>query len=221
MRVDPQDNVWIVDQMSTQVIKFDPNGRVQMILSRKPEAMNVPRCRGSIRFRRESPSFSRFQPAAGGQRGGGEGGGEVAARRRQALARRRSRPVKASIARPTLRGTPPATSTSPTATATRAWRSTTRTASGSRTGARAEPDPGQFNIVHGIAIDAQGNVYVGRRRKQAHPGVRRRRELQDAVHQRRHADGDLHHARDRSRCSTSRTPAIPTAWRTPRSTRSI
>ena len=27
VRVDPQDNVWIVDQMSTQVIKFDPNGR--------------------------------------------------------------------------------------------------------------------------------------------------------------------------------------------------
>jgi hypothetical protein len=42
VRVDAQDNVWIVDQMSTQVIKFDPNGRVQMILSRKPEAMRVP-----------------------------------------------------------------------------------------------------------------------------------------------------------------------------------
>ena len=42
VRVDPQDNVWIVDQMSTQVIKFDPNGRVQMVLSRKPEAMRVP-----------------------------------------------------------------------------------------------------------------------------------------------------------------------------------
>ena len=42
VRVDPQDNVWVVDQMSTQVIKFDPNGRVQMVLSRKPEAMVVP-----------------------------------------------------------------------------------------------------------------------------------------------------------------------------------
>src|SRR5688500_16321615 len=42
VRVDPQDNVWVVDQMSTQVIKFDPNGRVQMVLSRKPEAMRVP-----------------------------------------------------------------------------------------------------------------------------------------------------------------------------------
>src|SRR5687767_1039148 len=42
VRVDPQDNVWVVDQMSTQVIKFDPNGRIQMVFSRKPEAMRVP-----------------------------------------------------------------------------------------------------------------------------------------------------------------------------------
>jgi DNA-binding beta-propeller fold protein YncE len=42
VRVDRQDNVWVVDQMSTQVIKFDPNGRIQMVLSRKPEAMRVP-----------------------------------------------------------------------------------------------------------------------------------------------------------------------------------
>src|SRR5687767_2685651 len=42
VRVDRQDNVWVVDQLSTQVIKFDPNGRIQMIFSRKPEAMRVP-----------------------------------------------------------------------------------------------------------------------------------------------------------------------------------
>src|SRR5262245_6577975 len=42
VRVDAQENVWVVDQMSTQVIKFDQNGRVQMVLSRKPEAMTVP-----------------------------------------------------------------------------------------------------------------------------------------------------------------------------------
>jgi streptogramin lyase len=42
VRVDPQDNIWIVDQASTQVVKFDPNGRVQLILSRKPEALRVP-----------------------------------------------------------------------------------------------------------------------------------------------------------------------------------
>ncbi len=42
VRVDRQDNVWVVDQMANQVIKFDPNGRVQMIFGRKPEAMRVP-----------------------------------------------------------------------------------------------------------------------------------------------------------------------------------
>ena len=42
VRVDPRDNVWIVDQMSNMVIKFDPNGRVQLLLGRKAEAERVP-----------------------------------------------------------------------------------------------------------------------------------------------------------------------------------
>ena len=42
VRVDPQDNIWIVDQMSSMVIKFDPNGRVQMLLGRKAEAERIP-----------------------------------------------------------------------------------------------------------------------------------------------------------------------------------
>jgi DNA-binding beta-propeller fold protein YncE len=42
VRIDPQDNIWIVDQMSSMVIKFDPNGRVQLLLGRKAEAERVP-----------------------------------------------------------------------------------------------------------------------------------------------------------------------------------
>src|SRR5207244_1770802 len=42
VRVDPQDNIWIVDQMSSMVIKFDPTGRVQLLLGRKAEAERVP-----------------------------------------------------------------------------------------------------------------------------------------------------------------------------------
>ena len=42
VRVDPQDNVWVVDQMSSMVIKFDPNGRVQLLLGRKSESERVP-----------------------------------------------------------------------------------------------------------------------------------------------------------------------------------
>src|SRR6516162_546748 len=42
VRVDPQDNVWIVDQMSSMVIKFDPNAQIQLLLGRKAEAERVP-----------------------------------------------------------------------------------------------------------------------------------------------------------------------------------
>lgn len=42
VRVSPDDHVWIVDRMSGQVIRFDPQGRIVMVLSRKPEAMQVP-----------------------------------------------------------------------------------------------------------------------------------------------------------------------------------
>ncbi len=42
VRVDAADNVWIVDQLSSQVIRFDPSGRITMVLGRKPEAMRVP-----------------------------------------------------------------------------------------------------------------------------------------------------------------------------------
>jgi DNA-binding beta-propeller fold protein YncE len=42
VRVDPQDNVWIVDQMSSMVIKFDPAGRYQLLLGRKSESERVP-----------------------------------------------------------------------------------------------------------------------------------------------------------------------------------
>ena len=41
-RVDPADNIWIVDEMSNTVMKFDPQGRVVMLLGRKAESENVP-----------------------------------------------------------------------------------------------------------------------------------------------------------------------------------
>jgi len=42
VRIDPQDNIWIVDQMTNTVLKFDPEGRAVMILGRKAEAIPVP-----------------------------------------------------------------------------------------------------------------------------------------------------------------------------------
>jgi hypothetical protein len=59
VRVDRDDNVWIVDRMSGQVIKFNSLGRIDMVLSRKPEAMG-----GAV-----------AAPPRGGGAGGGGGGG--------------------------------------------------------------------------------------------------------------------------------------------------
>jgi len=42
VRVDPNDNLWVVDQMTNMVIKFDPEGRVALLLGRKAEAVLVP-----------------------------------------------------------------------------------------------------------------------------------------------------------------------------------
>ena len=42
VRVDGQDNIWIVDQMTNYVMKFDPEGRVQMLLGRKAEGVTIP-----------------------------------------------------------------------------------------------------------------------------------------------------------------------------------
>lgn len=42
VRVDPQDNIWAVDEGSNMVIKFNPAGRVVMVLGRKPEFVAQP-----------------------------------------------------------------------------------------------------------------------------------------------------------------------------------
>jgi hypothetical protein len=67
VRVDPQDNVWAVDQMTNMVIKFDPQGHQVMLLGRKAESIPIP-----------------ARPAgAGGEGGGGANAGPVGAGRPQ------------------------------------------------------------------------------------------------------------------------------------------
>ena len=41
VRVDPQDNIWAVDEGSNMVIKFNPEGRVVMVLGRRPEPLDL------------------------------------------------------------------------------------------------------------------------------------------------------------------------------------
>ncbi len=76
LRVDPQDNVWTVDAGANQVVKFDTEGKVALVLGRKPETMAV----------RPPPAPPAGAPGAGpGGPGGGPGGpggpGGAAARR--------------------------------------------------------------------------------------------------------------------------------------------
>src|SRR5215468_10140809 len=63
VKVDPQDNIWVVDQMANMIIELDSEGREILLLGRKAESENVP-ARGAA------------PPAAPG--GGGAGGGGAA-----------------------------------------------------------------------------------------------------------------------------------------------
>src|SRR3954469_9827977 len=42
VKVDPQDNIWVVDQMSNTIMEFDNDGRLVMLLGRKAESERVP-----------------------------------------------------------------------------------------------------------------------------------------------------------------------------------
>jgi len=162
VRVDPQDNVWIVDQMSTQVIKFDQNGRVQMILSRKPEAMRVPALplaplpTGLPVVQTAPAPAGGAAPPAGGAPGAGRGaapaaGGPLPGAGAEGEAFQRPTDVawdaSGNIYVADGYGNARIAKYEPSGKYIKSW--------GSRGTA-----PGQFNIVHGIAIDAQGNVYA-------------------------------------------------------------
>jgi hypothetical protein len=165
VRVDPQDNVWVVDQMSTQVIKFDPNGRIQMVFSRKPEAMRVPNLPLAVPADTYALVGPRPPaPPAGEGRGGG-GGGAAAA------------PAGRAGGPPPGSGAQGETFNRPTDVA---WDSNgniyvadgygnSRVAKYDRNGkwiknwGSTGTAEGQFRVVHGIQIDAANNVYVADR----------------------------------------------------------
>jgi len=75
VRIDPQDNIWVVDRGSSLVIKFDPEGRVAMVMGRKPEAIFVG-TRGGGPGGPPGAGGGRGGPDAAGRggRGGGAGG---------------------------------------------------------------------------------------------------------------------------------------------------
>ena len=78
LRVDPQDNVWTIDDGANQVVKFDPDGRVALVLGRKPETMCA--C-GAPRRRRPGGRRGAGARARAGAGTGSAGAGAAANRR--------------------------------------------------------------------------------------------------------------------------------------------
>src|SRR5216110_3352521 len=77
VRVDPQDNVWIVDAGSNQVVKFDGDGRFQLVLGRKPENIGVRPGPGVPASGGMPPAAPDAARGGGGGRGGGTPGAGI------------------------------------------------------------------------------------------------------------------------------------------------
>src|SRR4051812_44892540 len=163
LRIDPQDNVWTVDAGASQIVKFDPDGKVALVLGRKPEAIGV-------------------RPAA--PRGGGPGAGAAGGGRGGDGGGRGGAPAALPGA-----GTPGSTFNRPSDVA---WDkagniyiadgtagNVNRIAKFNKEGnfirqwGSTGAENGQFNGPKALAVDAQGNVYVadsGNKRVQVFDG---------------------------------------------------
>jgi sugar lactone lactonase YvrE len=128
VRVDPQDNIWAVDEGSNMVIKFNPEGRIVMVLGRRPEA-----ALGMLSSTPAGPT----PPAE-----------------------------KYTLGRPTDVGWDPQGNifVSDGYVNHRVVKYDKNGRFLKQVGSeRAGSEPSQFNLPHGIAVDAQGNVYVADR----------------------------------------------------------
>lgn len=145
LRIDPQDNVWTIDVAANQVVKFNSDGSIGLVLGRKPETIGV----------RPNPPAAPGAPGAGG--GGGGGGGQGAANR------------------PAGSGIPGSGFNRPTDVAwdkagniyvADGIGTNNRIAKFDKEGrfithwGSTGSGPGQFNGVKALALDAQGNVYA-------------------------------------------------------------
>jgi DNA-binding beta-propeller fold protein YncE len=172
VRIDPQDNIWVVDEGSNMVIKFDPQGKVLMTMGRHPEALRIPTPvpnaanPGGVLPQTVPPTPPGFGGAGGG--GGREGGAAAGAGRAGGPA-----PAPAPIGA----GVPGDNFNRPTDVA---WDAAgnifisdgygnSRVAKFDRNGKYIKSwgeygtGPGQFSTLHTLAVDARGMVYVGDR----------------------------------------------------------
>ncbi|PWT79361.1 MAG: hypothetical protein C5B57_14095 [Blastocatellia bacterium] len=162
VRVDPQDNIWVVDEGSNMVIKFGPDGRVLMTMGRKPEAVTVPGA--------PLPGEAGGRDGAPGVREGGPGGPAGPGRGRQeGPAGGRGGPPGAGVRGDNFnRPTDVAWDAAGNIFVSDGY-GNSRVAKFDKNGkflaswGSRGTAPGEFNTLHTIATDAQGNVYVGDR----------------------------------------------------------
>jgi hypothetical protein len=166
LRVDPQDNVWTIDAAAAQVVKFDSEGRVALVLGRKPEAIGV---------RPGAPGGGRGGPPAEGRGGAAEGRGAAAPEGRAGGGGGGAEGGRGGGRGPAGSGVPGSTFSRPTDVAwDRAGNiyiadgigANNRIAKFDKDGkfikqwGSTGSEQGQFNGVKALAVDAQGNVYA-------------------------------------------------------------
>ena len=188
VKVDPQDNIWVVDQMSNTIMEFDPEGRLVMLLGRKAEAEAVP-ARGAAPPAAPAggPAGAPAPQAQGGARAGGapappqggRGGGGADAEA-PAGGRGRGGPPGAGGQQDVFnRPTDVAWDAAGNIYVADGLGTNSRIAKFDKNGkfvrswGQTGTAPGQFRQPRSIAIDAQGLVYVadaGNRRIQVFDG---------------------------------------------------
>jgi hypothetical protein len=148
LRVDPQDNVWIVDAGSNQIIKFDADGRVLLVLGRKPE--NIPVRPGPGMPGSGGPPPAAAEAGRGGGFGGGRGGAPGAGINGDAF----NRPADVAWDRAGNIYVADGFGTNSRIA------KFTKDGDFVKTWGQTGSGPGQFNKIRGLVTDAADNFYV-------------------------------------------------------------
>lgn len=150
VRIDPQDNVWAVDAGSNVLTKFDSEGRLLMVIGRKPEAISV-RPGPGVPARLVDDEGAAPAPAGGG--GGGGGAAKTppgAGTRSEAF----NRPTDVAFDRDGHVYIADGMGTNNRIAVFN------RDGNWARGWGQTGSGPGQFNRIRGIVSDAAGNLYV-------------------------------------------------------------
>lgn len=151
VRVDPQDNIWAVDAGSNVLTKFDPQGRLLMVIGRKPEAIPVRPGPGMPARLVDDHDAAPLPPRPGGGPGGGAANRPPGAGTRSEAF---NRPADIAFDRDGNVYIADGMGTN------------NRIAVFNRDGnwvrgwGQTGSEPGQFNRIRGIVSDAAGNIYV-------------------------------------------------------------